>query len=183
MNMNRLSIGLFVAATLATIGCATQTHRFVDGEDRETVAGFAEAVINSVISRAVQSLYSLDRIKLQAGANRAVVIVEDVEVDTSSRGCDTEPLAEELGQLLREELTNGRKVVVYNREVAQYATVKVDPQYILRGKLTQRNLRQDNGDVQIEYVLNLTFADIQTGLEYWQKSVTLGKLADKRNLM
>ena len=74
-------------------------------------------------------------------------------------------------------------MVVYNKEVAQYATVKVDPQYILRGRLTQRNLRQDDGDVQIEYNLNLTLVDIQTGLEFWQKRVHVGKLADSRNAM
>ena len=170
--MNRLLIGLFVAATLATIGCATQTRRFVDSEKRQTVAGFSEEDIDDTISRAIQSVYSQDRIKLQAGANRAVVIVENVGNDTLA-----------LGQSLREELTNGGKVVVYNKEVAQYATVKVDPQYILRGRLTQRNLRQDDGDFQIEYNLNLTLVDIQTGLEFWQKRVHVGKLADKRNLM
>ena len=181
--MNRLLIGLFVAATLATIGCATQTRRFVDSEKRQTVAGFSEEDIDDTISRAIQSVYSQDRIKLQAGANRAVVIVEDVVNDTVSRGRDAGALAEALGQSLREELTNGGKVVVYNKEVAQYATVKVDPQYILRGRLTQRNLRQDDGDFQIEYNLNLTLVDIQTGLEFWQKRVHIGKLADKRNLM
>ena len=83
----------------------------------------------------------------------------------------------------REELTNGKKVIVYNKEAAQYATVKVEPQYILRGRLTQRNLRQDNGDVQIEYNLNLTLIDLQTGLEFWQKRVHVGKLADAANAM
>ena len=111
------------------------------------------------------------------------MIVEYVKNDTLSRGRDAGALAEALGQSLREELTNGGKVVVYNKEVAQYATVKVSPQYILRGRLTQRNLRQDDGDVQIEYNLNLTLVDIQTGLEFWQRRVHVGKLADKTNLM
>ena len=120
---------------------------------------------------------------MQAGANRAVLIVEDVTNDTLSRGRDAGALAEALGQSLREELTNGGKVIVYNREAARYATVKVEPQYILRGRLTQRSLRQDNGDVQIEYNLNLTLIDLQTGLEFWQKRVHVGKLADAVNVM
>ena len=72
---------------------------------------------------------------------------------------------------------------MYNKEVAQYATVKVNPQYILRGRLTQRNLHQDDDDVQIEYNLNLTLIDIQTGLEFWQKRVHVGKLVDAYRLM
>jgi PBP1b-binding outer membrane lipoprotein LpoB len=164
-------------------GCATQTRRYADGEVRQTVTGFSEEDINDTVSRAVQSVYSQDRIKLRPGANRAILIVEDVVNDTTSRGRDAGALAESLGQSLREELTNGGKVVVYNRSVAQYATVKVDPQYILRGRLVQRNLRQDDGDIQIEYNLNLTLIDIQTGLEFWQKRVHVGKLADKKNIM
>ena len=88
-----------------------------------------------------------------------------------------------MGQSLREELTNGGKVVVYNKEAAQYATVKVNPQYILRSRLTQRNLRQDNGDLQVEYNLNLTLIELATGLEFWQKRVHVGKLADAANVL
>ena len=111
------------------------------------------------------------------------MIVEDVVNDTNSRGRDAGALAEALGQSLREELTNGGKVVVFNKEAAKYATVKIEPQYILRGRLTQRNLHQDDDDVQIEYNLNLTLIDIQTGLEFWQKRVHVGKLADAANAM
>ena len=112
-----------------------------------------------------------------------MLIVEDVKNDTLSRGRDAGALAEALGQSLREELTNGGKVVVYNKEAAQYATVKIQPQYILRGRLTQRNLRQDDGDLQVEYNLNLTLIDLQTGLEFWQKRVHVGKLAAAVNVM
>ena len=65
----------------AFTGCTTPTRRYAAGETRQTVAGFSEEDINDTVSRAVQSVCSQDRIKLQAGANRAVLIVEDV-VDT-----------------------------------------------------------------------------------------------------
>lgn len=178
-----LTVAVFASVCVGMTGCATSTHRFASGETRQTVSGFSEEDINDTVSRAMQSVCSQDRIKLQAGANRAVLIVEDVKNDTLSRGRDAGALAEALGQSLREELTNGGKVVVYNKEAAQYATVKVAPQYILRGRLTQRNLRQDDGDVQIEYNLNLTLIDLQTGLEFWQKRVHVGKLADAGNAM
>ena len=178
-----LTVALLAAMAVVSSGCTTATRRYVTNETRQTVSGFSEEDINDTISRAVQSICSQDRIKLQPGANRAVMIVEDVRNDTFSRGRDAEALAEALGQSLREELTNGKKVIVYNKEAAQYATIKVEPQYILRGRLTQRNLRQDNGDVQIEYNLNLTLIDLQTGLEFWQKRVHVGKLADAVNAM
>ena len=181
--MKRVLIPVMAVALVAAAGCTTQTRRYAAGETRQTVAGFSEEDIDDTISRAVQNILALDRIKVPQGAGHAIVIVKNVVNDTNSRGRDASALAEALGQSLREELTNGGKVVVYNKEVAQYATVKVDPQYILRGRLTQRNLRQDDGDFQIEYNLNLTLVDIQTGLEFWQKRVHVGKLADKRNLM
>ena len=167
----------------AMTGCMTATHRFAEGEARNTVAGFAEEDISDTVSRAVQSVCSQDRIKVQPGANRAVMIIENITNDTLSRGRDAGALAEALGQSLREELTNGGKVVVYNKEAAQFAKVRIDPQYRLAGRLTERNLRQDNGDVQKEYNLNLTLVDLATGLEFWQKRVHVGKLVDGSNAM
>ena len=185
MNILRTTLTVTLAASFAIglSGCATTTRRYAAGETRQTVSGFAEEDINDTVSRAIQSICSQDRIKVQPGANRAVLVVEDVTNDTLSRGRDAGALAEALGQSIREELTNGGKVVVYNKEAAAYATVRIEPQYVLKGRLTQRNLRQDDGDLQIEYNLNQTLIDIQTGLEFWQKRVHVGKLADKRNLM
>jgi len=181
--MKVLRFAAVAAVAVAMAGCMTQTRRYVAGETRQTVAGFSEEDIVDTVSRAMQSVCSQDRIKLREGANRAVMIVEDVTNDTLSRGRDAGALAEALGQSLREELTNGGKVVVYNKEVAQYATVRVDPQYILRGRLTERNLRQDNGDFQKEYNLNLTLVELATGLEFWQKRIHVGKLVDRVNVM
>ena len=183
MNPSRKIFSVALAALVAagSSGCATQTRRYAVNETRQTVAGFSEEDINDTVSRAIQSICAQDRIKVREGENRAIVIVEDVTNDTMSRGRDAGVLAEAIGQSLREELTNGRKVVVYNREAGQYATVKVTPQYILRGRLAQRNLRQDNGDFQLEYNLHLTLIEIETGLEFWQKRIHVGKLAEKKN--
>ena len=61
--------------------------------------------------------------------------------------------------------------------------MKVDPQFSLLGRLTQRNLRQDNGDIQIEYSLNLQLIELATGLEFWQKRIPLRKIADRANAL
>ena len=92
--MNRIAIIALTALTLAGVtGCATSTRRYAANETRQTVAGFAEEDINDTISRAIQSVCAQDRIRLQPGANRAVVIVEDVKNDTLSRGRDAGALA------------------------------------------------------------------------------------------
>ena len=57
------------------------------------------------------------------------------------------------------------------------------PQYRLRGRLTERNLRTDDDDYQREYNLNLTLIELETGLEVWQKRIHVGKLIDKKLLM
>ena len=181
--MNRLAYGMMVVAAVAMTGCMTTTRRYIENEDRRTVAGFSEEDIQYTISRVVQDILRRDRIKALEGSNRAVMVVEDVRNDTLSRGRDASALAEALGQSLREELTNSGKVVVYNKEAAQYAQVRVNPQYRLAGRLSERNMRQDNEDYQKEYNLNLTLVDLATGLEFWQKRVHVGKLVDKTNIM
>jgi len=183
--MKRQIIGMMAAVAVVTAmtGCTTATRRYADGEVREVVAGFSEADIQDTVARAYDSVCSQERIKLQPGSDRAIMIVRNVTNDTNSRGRDAGVLAEALGQSLREKLTNGGKVVVYNEEVAQYAAVKITPQYRLSGRLTERNLRQDNGDYQKEYNLNLTLVELATGLEFWQKRIHVGKLVDEDNLM
>lgn len=182
--MKKFSLSFLVvfAAVLMLCSCTTQTAYIPEGARAQAVAGFSQDDIDDTVYRAVESLLSLDRIKAPEGSSRAIVVVENVKNDTSSRGRDAEALAEGLGLSLREELTNCGKIVVYNKEAAQYATVKVTPQYVLNGRLTQRNLRQDNSDIQIEYSLNLQLIDLATGLEFWQKRIPLRKLAAKKNV-
>ncbi len=171
-----LSVVVFSLAS-----CTTKTAYIPQGTRAQVVAGFSQDDIDDAIYTVVDSLVSLDRIKAPEGAQRAVVIVENVTNDTDTRGRDSEALAEALGIGLREELTNCGKIVVYNKEAAKYATVKVTPQYSLNGRLTQRKLRQDNGDYQIEYSMNLQLIDLATGLEFWQKRVPIRKVAAKKN--
>jgi PBP1b-binding outer membrane lipoprotein LpoB len=175
--------GIMSLTICAMTGCTTTTRKYAQGETRQTVAGFSEADIQDTVSRAVQSILSQDRIKLKQGANRAILSVENIVNDTMSRGFDASVLAESIGLSLREGLTSSGKVVVYNKNVAQYAQVQLTPQYILLGRLTERHLRQDNGDIQKEYNLNLTLVEVATGLEFWQKRIHVGKLVDSKNAL
>ena len=181
----RISILSFLALAFVVCnsGCTTATRRYAEGEVRQTVAGFSEADISDTVSRAAGAINRVAGLKVQKDVNRSVVIVEDLTCDTLNRGRDAGALAEALSVSLREELTGGGRIVVYHERTAQYAPVKILPQYRLAGRLTERNLRQDNGDFQKEYNLNLTLVDLETGLEIWQKRVHVGKEVDKQNVM
>jgi len=178
---------IFAAATCCAAialgtGCATTTHYIPQGGTVAAVGGFSQDDVDYTVSQAVQSLLAQGRLRSDDGS-RKVVIVENVINDTLSRGSQSDALAEALGLSLRENLTNSGKIIVFNKRAAQFATVKVDPQLTLLGRLTQRNLRQDNGDIQIEYSLNLQLIDLATGLEFWQKRTPLRKVADRANAM
>jgi len=172
------------AVSMLMVGCATKTTLLADGEVAQTTAGFNMDNVDNAVGRAVQNLLQLDRIKLLPGASRAVTIVPETKIDTLERGSSCEALAEEICIRLRETLTNCGKIIVLDPKAAQYATGKVpEAQYVLDSVLRQRNVRQDNGDFQIQYSLNLKLIDRATGLEYWQKTVPLRKVADKKNAM
>lgn len=177
-----LAIAACCAASVLVTGCATRTHYVPQGGTVAAVGAFSQDDVDDTVSRAVQSLLAQGRLRSEDGS-RKVVVVENVVNDTLSRGSQSDALAEALGLSLRENLTNSGKILVYNKRAAQYATVRVDPQMSLLGRLTQRNLRQDNGDVQIEYSLNLQLIDLATGLEFWQKRIPLRKIADRANAL
>ena len=183
MNLSKmLAIAACCAAPVLMTGCATPTRYVPQGGTVAAVGGFSQDDIDYTVSQAVQSMLAQGRLRSEDGS-RKVVVVENVVDDTLSRGAQSDALAEALGLSLRENLTNSGKILVFNKNVAQYATVRIDPQLTLHGRLTQRNLRQDNGDIQVEYSLNLQLVDLATGLEFWQKRIPLRKIADRANAM
>ena len=183
MNLSKmLAIAASCAAPVLMTGCATPTRYVPPCGTVAAVGGFSQDDIDYTVSQAVQSMLAQGRLRSEDGS-RKVVVVENVVDDTLSRGAQSDALAEALGLSLRENLTNSGKILVFNKSVAQYATVRVDPQLTLHGRLTQRNLRQDNGDIQVEYSLNLQLVDLATGLEFWQKRIPLRKIADRANAM
>ena len=183
MNLSKmLAIAASCAAPVLMTGCATPTRYVPQGGTVAAVGGFSQDDIDYTVSQAVQSMLAQGRLRSEDGS-RKVVVVENVVDDTLSRGAQSDALAEALGLSLRENLTNSGKILVFNKSVAQYAPVRVDPQLTLHGRLTQRNLRQDNGDIQVEYSLNLQLVDLATGLEFWQKRIPLRKIADRANAM
>lgn len=181
--MKRLVVSAaLVAAVCGVSGCMTQSRVIHEGEQAEVVAGFSQDDIDYAVSKIVQNISKASERYAKPGARR-VINVKDITNDTLSRGRDAGALAESLGQSIREELTNGGSFIVYNEKLAVTAANRVLPEFVMYGRLTQRNMRKDNGDVYQEFSLNIQLVDVKTGLEFWQKRVPLRKEVDKANSM
>ncbi len=180
--MKKMPFLFALGAGLLFAGCRTATHYVYEGEEVAAVAGFSQDDVEYTVSTVVESILAQGCLTSTDGS-RKVLVIENVTNDTLSRGTYADALAESLGLSLRQKLTESGRVVVFNKEAAKYATVRVNPQFALYGRLTQRNLKQDNRDVQIEYSLNLQLVELATGLEYWQKRTPLRKIADRANAM
>ena len=182
--MKRLAFGLMAAAAIATTGCVTeQTRRIADGEDTEVTAGFAEADLRIVVSKAIQDI---DRasVRYEKPGARRIVNVKPFTVDTMARGSQVGYLADSLKMYFEEELMNNGKFIVYNEDyVARTGTAAVRPEFILTGKLREQNVRRDAGNFYKENSLLLKLTDTATGLDFWQKRVPLQKAVDKANVM
>ena len=186
--MNKLVYGFAVAAALAAAGCATeQTRRIARGEDTEVTSGFAEADLNIVVSEAVQGINKASARYAKDDARR-VVNVKPFTVDTTARGAQASYLADSLKTMLAAALMGwdgeGGKFVVSNENfAAQTGRATVQPEFILTGKLSEQNVRRDNGNFYKENSLMLRLTDVATGLDFWQKRVPLQKAVDKKNVM
>ena len=172
-----------VASAALLCGCMHKTTMINTYNDQAgAVAGFDYRDITNCLDIAVSDLLLSARLD-RADGGRYLVNVMEIKNDTASLGRDADALSNVLGQGLKERLTNQQKILVYNPSVAQYATVRVDPQLALYGTVAERNIRMDNGVIQKEDYLTLTLVEISTGVEFWQKTVFIGKRVDARNAL
>ena len=179
-----------VLSVLLGTGCATKTSYISDdgtlenGKSAQTVAGFSEKDIQICVNRAVANILNMqpNRIVPPPGSDRAVVVMKSI-VDTMSRGRDAAALSEALEIEFAQQLTDSGKIIVYDKNAARYAQVSVEPQYQFIIRLTERILRQDDGDAQKEYNMNLQLLNLKTGLVFWQRRVPLRKLVGEDNIM
>lgn len=180
-------------ALFCMCGCMTQSRVIPQGATAEVVAGFSQDDIDYVISQAIQNIDRNSR-RYHQGESRRVINVKPVKVDTLSRGGQVSALVESLDTSLREELTNHGSFIVYNERMANAVAATGQqvamPEFLLESRLTQRNMRKDNGDVYQEFSLNLTMTCSPyhpnpqlRGLEIWQKRIPLRKEVDRGNAM
>ncbi|MBR4604313.1 MAG: hypothetical protein IKO43_05675 [Kiritimatiellae bacterium] len=177
-----------LAATAAfSTGCMTERSHIVTRGSQETVSGFAQDDIDRAVQQAVSKLNSVAaRYQGEKGV-RMVLNVKDITNDTMSRGIYADALSEQLSQSLKEELTNGGIFVIYNEALAPSLIAQgmnvPRPDFILDGKLQQRNMRRDGGNFYQEFSLSLALTDTTNGLQYWTARIPMSKGIDRRNIM
>ena len=178
------------AAMIGLAGCMTASRVVYEGEQAEVVAGFSQDDISYAVSKAVQDIDSCSR-RYHQGEGRRVINVKPILNDTLSRGNAADVLSESIGMSLKEKLMNHGSFIIYNEHMASIAgQTGALPEFLLEGRLTQRNMRKDNGDVYQEFSLNLTMVCTPyhpnqqlRGLEIWQKRIPLRKEVDRGNAM
>ena len=182
-NTMALALGI-VAASFTLAGCFTeQSRRISEGEDTEVTAGFAEADLRIVVSKAMRDIDNASK-RYEKPGERRVVHVRPFIVDTTARGSQAGYLADSLKSYFEEEMMNGGKFVVYNEEFAARAGASAtQPEFVLTGILREQNVRRDNGNFYKETSLMLRLSDVATGLDFWQKRVPLQKAVDRANVL
>lgn len=182
------------ACMVAMTGCMTQSRLIPQGATAEVVSGFSQDDIDSVVEQAIQNIDQYSA-RYHKGAGRRVINVKSpFRIDTLSRGGQADALGESIEMSLKEKLMNHGSFIVYNEKMAAAVAATGQqaalPEFLLEGRLTQRNMRKDNGDVYQEFSLNLTMtcspyhptAELR-GLEIWQKRIPLRKEVDRRNAL
>ena len=194
MKVSKITASAVMGTALCCMcGCMTQSRLIPQGGTAEVVAGYSQDDIEWAIMTAAQDV-DRNSVRFHQGQGRRIINVKTFRVDTLSRGFHSEAIAENLCAGLRERLMNSGTFIVYNEQMANAVAASGQqaslPEFLLDGRLTQRNMRKDNGDVYQEFSLNLTMTCTPyhpnpqlRGLEIWQKRIPLRKEVDRRNAM
>jgi len=103
---------------------------------------------------------------------RAVIRILPVEIPELSSDKRGQAVADELGTLLAQAVTESGQLIVYDN--GSSASTQVMPQYLLKSRLSIRQ-REDNDRETMEVNLSLTIVDVAAGLQVWHKRIPLMK--------
>lgn len=184
-------------ATLIFVGCTTQP-RYVDANHPETnkaqtlgldYQDFRQASIEST-----QSMLQSGTLN-KPGGGRYVLAISTLINDTTQR-IDMDQLIKSIRMAL---LQSGKVVVTTairaggaedtmsyearklrdSSEFDQKTVAKegqmIAPDFSLSGKIIQRNAKLSDGDMKVDYYVQLTLTDIKTGLAYWEGETVITK--------
>lgn len=194
--MRRLAL---LALPLLCLGCASTTERVDTHNDTEVTVSFDYRDIDGAVAKLTQGLLASPRLGT-GGARVPVVAVGRVVNDTCQR-LDTDLITEKLAEaLLASERFavssvfaargSGRDATVadarrvrgdgeFDQATVQKKGQLQAPDLALSGKLTQRNVRRDNGGLRVEYFLTLRVTRLSDGTAVWQgSSQTVKAVAD-----
>lgn len=172
------------------LGCASTTTRVDTHNDAEVTVSFDYRDIDGAATQLAKSLLASQR--LGNGKGKTPVVAFGRVVNDTCQHLDTDLITAKIGEAL---LASGRfsvSSVFADRASGRDATVSdvravrgntefdaasiqakgqlKAPDISIAGKLTQRNVRRDDGGLRIEYFLTLRATRLSDGTAVWQDS-------------
>ncbi len=185
-----------VAALLFT-GC-TQQPRYVDSQHPESAKastmGLDYQDFRKASIEASQSMLRSGALN-RPGGGRYVLAISTIINDTTQR-IDMDQLIKSIRMSL---LQSGKVVVTtavraggaednmsydarklrnseeFNQKTVAKKGQMIAPDFSLSGKIIQRNAKLSDGDMKVDYYIQLTLTDIKTGLAYWEGETVITK--------
>lgn len=204
--MKKILFGIACAVLgCAITGCTSPTV-LVDTENDlgPQIAGIDYRDVEKTANVMLQSLFRSGRLDRTDG-NVYVMTVGRIANDTNRRDFDTDILASYITQELmqsgkvmvtsamsatpsnRDEMVNAARTVRGNAEFNQNSVPKTGqlaaPSHSVFGKIVERQIRMDSGDIQIEYWFQLRITEIASGLQWWQNQSKIVKRTGAPNAM
>lgn len=162
----RRALAAFALAALLT-GCASQTELIDPAASRETTVAFDARDIAAANTELIASFFGSPRLAAELPTPCRVAwgrLVNDSCCHLDS-GALVGALTEAIAESDRFTLLSGPRT----------SAAASAPDLLLAGKLTQSNLRRDNGGTRIEYLLTLRAVRPGDGVSLWQRTITVVK--------
>jgi len=175
-------------------GCAG-TERVDLRNDTETTVSFDVHDVDGAVATLAQSFLAAPR--LGGTPEKPMVIALGRMDNDTCQHLDTDIILQRLGEAVAESdrfavsavfadrasnrddtISDVRAVrgnAEFNRATLQKQGQLQAPELSLSGKLTQRNVRRDNGGTRIEYFVTLKATRLSDGVALWQKSCQVVK--------
>lgn len=181
------------------LGCVSATERVDTRNDAEVTVSFDYRDLDGAAARLAESLLASPRLGDAKG--KVPVVALGRVVNDTCQHLDTDLITAKIGEALlasgrfaisavfagsasgRDATVSDARAVRGNAEfdaatVQRKGQLKA-PDLALSGKLTQRNVRRDDGGLRIEYFLTLRATRLSDGTAVWQgSSQTIKAVAD-----
>ena len=200
MRILKMTIKVILTAFIVAIlfsGCTDQP-RYVDANHPEThkaqTMGLDYQDFRKASIEASQSMLRSGAVN-RPGGGRYVLAISTLINDTTQR-IDMDQLVKSIRMSL---LQSGKVVVTtavraggaeddmsydtwklrnsdeFNQKTVAKKGQMIAPDFSLSGKIIQRNAKLSNGDMKVDYYVQLTLTDIKTGLAYWEGETVITK--------
>ena len=180
MNMNQRFWKHFfptVALVLVLTGCATSPERVDISKDRgPEVMGLDYRDFSEAAATALQSIHE-EGIVDKPGGGRYVVYVGRVINKTTQNWESTQ-----LTKSVTIELRRSGKVVVTMVPPGDDSMEGMQPELVLTGKVSERNIQMTSSKKQTEYYLELELTDPKTKLVFWEGQAPIIKRGSSKTV-